>query len=229
MTFFRIGTGGVSGTYYPIGGLIADIISSPPGARPCDRGGSCGVPGLVGIAQSSNGAVANVDAISSGALESGFVQSDVAHWAYTGTGIYEGKPQGRESARHRQPLSREHPPGRAQGRRHQLGRGPRRQARVARRAGLRHAGRRQDHSRRLSASPRTICRPNTSSPAWRSPRCATTRWMPSSFVAGYPTGSVAELCATLGCELIPIDGPRGRRAARGVPVLRQGRDPGRHL
>ena len=50
--FFRIGTGGTAGTYYPIGGLIADIISSPPGARPCDRGGSCGVPGLVGIAQS---------------------------------------------------------------------------------------------------------------------------------------------------------------------------------
>src|SRR5918994_997382 len=90
MQFFRIGTGGVAGTYYPIGGLIADIISHPPGARPCDKGGSCGVPGLVAIAQSSNGAVANVDAIASGALESGFAQSDVAYWAYTGTGIYEG-------------------------------------------------------------------------------------------------------------------------------------------
>ena len=70
MRFFRIGTGGVAGTYYPIGGLIADIISNPPGARPCDKGGSCGVPGLVAIAQSSNGAVANVDAIASGNLES---------------------------------------------------------------------------------------------------------------------------------------------------------------
>jgi uncharacterized protein len=91
MQFFRIGTGGVAGTYYPIGGLIADIISNPPGARPCDKGGSCGVPGLVAIAQSSNGSVANVEAIASGELESGFVQSDIAHWAYTGTGIYEGK------------------------------------------------------------------------------------------------------------------------------------------
>jgi uncharacterized protein len=89
MTFFRIGTGGVSGTYYPIGGLIADIISNPPGARPCDKGGSCGVPGLVAIAQSSNGSVANVSAIETGALESGFVQSDVAYWAHTGTGIFE--------------------------------------------------------------------------------------------------------------------------------------------
>jgi TRAP transporter TAXI family solute receptor len=89
ITFFRIGTGGVTGTYYPIGGLIADIISNPPGARPCDKGGSCGVPGLVAIAQSSNGSVANVSAIETGALESGFVQSDVAYWAHTGTGIFE--------------------------------------------------------------------------------------------------------------------------------------------
>ena len=91
MRFFRIGTGGIAGTYYPIGGLIADIISSPPGARPCAKGGSCGVPGLVAIAQSSNGSVANVEAIGSGELESGFVQSDVAYWAYTGTGIFAGK------------------------------------------------------------------------------------------------------------------------------------------
>ena len=89
MRFFRIGTGGVAGTYYPIGGLIADIISNPPGSRPCNKGGSCGVPGLVAIAQSSNGSVANVNAIDAGELESGFVQSDVAYWAYTGTGIFE--------------------------------------------------------------------------------------------------------------------------------------------
>ncbi len=45
MTFFRIGTGGAGGTYYPIGGLLANAISSPPGSRACDKGGSCGVPG----------------------------------------------------------------------------------------------------------------------------------------------------------------------------------------
>ena len=91
MKFFRIGTGGTGGTYYPIGGLIAHAISNPPGSRPCERGGSCGVPGLVAIAQSSNGSVANISAIRSGALESGFAQSDVARWAYTGTGIYENR------------------------------------------------------------------------------------------------------------------------------------------
>ena len=45
MTFFRIGTGSAGGTYFPIGGLIANAISNPPGSRPCDKGGSCGVPG----------------------------------------------------------------------------------------------------------------------------------------------------------------------------------------
>jgi TRAP transporter TAXI family solute receptor len=89
--FFRIGTGGTAGTYYPIGGLIANAISNPPGSRACSEGGSCGVPGLVATAVASNGSVANINGITSGQMESGFTQSDVAFWAYTGTGVYEGK------------------------------------------------------------------------------------------------------------------------------------------
>ncbi len=91
--FFRIGTGGTAGTYYPIGGLLANAISNPPGSRECDKGGSCGVPGLVATAVASNGSVANINGITSGQMESGFTQSDVAYWAYTGTGVYEGKPK----------------------------------------------------------------------------------------------------------------------------------------
>ena len=75
---FRIGTGGVAGTYFPVGGLLADVISNPPGARPCDLGGSCGVEGLVAIAQSSDGSVANIRGMVDGTLESGLVQSDIA-------------------------------------------------------------------------------------------------------------------------------------------------------
>ena len=92
MSFFRIGTGGTAGTYYPIGGLIANAISNPPGSRACDDGGSCGVPGLVATAVASNGSVGNVNAINGGALEAGFSQSDVAYWAQTGTGLWEGQP-----------------------------------------------------------------------------------------------------------------------------------------
>jgi len=88
MQFFRIGTGGVAGTYYPIGGMMAHAISNPPGDRPCNKGGSCGPPGLVVIAQSSNGSVANVKGIQRGRLESGLVQADIAYWAYTGSGAF---------------------------------------------------------------------------------------------------------------------------------------------
>jgi TRAP transporter TAXI family solute receptor len=93
MKLFRIGTAGTAGTYYPLAGVIANAISNPPGSRPCAEGGSCGVPGLVATAVASNGSVANIDAISDGSMESGFTQSDVAYWAYTGTGIYDGKPR----------------------------------------------------------------------------------------------------------------------------------------
>ena len=89
--FFRIGTGGTAGTYYPIGGLIANAISNPPGSRACEEGGSCGVPGLIATALSATGSVANVNAIQGGTLESGFAQSDVATWAQTGTGIWEDR------------------------------------------------------------------------------------------------------------------------------------------
>jgi TRAP transporter TAXI family solute receptor len=34
-----------------------------------------------------------VAAIASGSAQSGFVQSDIAYWAYTGTAIYEGRPK----------------------------------------------------------------------------------------------------------------------------------------
>jgi TRAP transporter TAXI family solute receptor len=93
ITFFRILTGGTVGTYFPIGGLIANAISNPPGSRPCIEGGSCGVPGLVATSVASNGSVANVSAIGAGTAQSGFVQSDIAFWAYSGTGIYGGRPK----------------------------------------------------------------------------------------------------------------------------------------
>jgi len=93
ITFFRILTGGTVGTYFPIGGLIANAISNPPGSRPCADGGSCGVPGLVASSVASNGSVANVAAIAAGNAQSGFVQSDIAYWAYNATGIYNGRPK----------------------------------------------------------------------------------------------------------------------------------------
>ena len=90
LKFFTIGTGGTAYTYYPVGGVIANAISKPPGSRECGKGGSCGVDGLIASAVSSRGSVDNINAITSGLRNSGFAQSDVAFWAYTGTGTMEG-------------------------------------------------------------------------------------------------------------------------------------------
>jgi uncharacterized protein len=206
MQFFRIGTGGVAGTYYPIGGLIADIISNPPGARPCDKGGSCGVPGLVAIAQSSNGSVANVDAIASGALESGFVQSDVAYWAHTGTGIYEGQGE-TENLRAITNLYPE-------------------SIHIVARKGAGIESVRDLRGKRVSldepgsgtlVDARIVLEAfglseGDLSPVYVKPSRAIAMidegQLDAFFiVAGYPTGSVPELCASIGCQLVPIEGP----------------------
>ena len=75
--YLRIGTGGTGGTYFPIGTLIAGIVSQPQK--------------IVATAQPSNGSLGNVIAVTSGALETGFSQADVATWAKSGTGIFEGR------------------------------------------------------------------------------------------------------------------------------------------
>ena len=89
LSLFRIGTGGIGGTYYPIAGMVAQAISNPSGS--CESNEICGVPGMVAVAQSSSGSVANVKDIASGRIESGFVQSDVAFWAFTGTEAFEAE------------------------------------------------------------------------------------------------------------------------------------------
>lgn len=91
-TFFRIGTGSAGGTYFPIGGTIANGISAPPGARPCDKGGQCGVPGLIAIAQSTTASVFNNTAVQNGELEAGLTSADVLLSMYEGSGKFEGKP-----------------------------------------------------------------------------------------------------------------------------------------
>lgn len=77
--YFRIGTGGTAGTYFPIGVLIAGAVS---------QAGK-----IVVTAQPSNGSLGNVIGVAGGTMESGFSQADVATWAQTGTGIFEERPR----------------------------------------------------------------------------------------------------------------------------------------
>src|SRR5690606_8333081 len=71
--FISIGTGGVTGVYYPAGGAICRLMNQ----KRKDHGIRCSV-------ESTGGSVFNVNAIRSGELEFGVVQSDVQFNAYNG-------------------------------------------------------------------------------------------------------------------------------------------------
>ena len=87
--FFRIATGTSAGTSFPIGRVIASAITNPPGSRACEDGGSCGVPGLIAVAHSTQGPLQNLQMIGRGMVESGFVEADLAAWAYQGEGVFQ--------------------------------------------------------------------------------------------------------------------------------------------
>jgi uncharacterized protein len=89
--FFRIGAAATAGSFFEIGGVLASAISKPAGSLPCEQGGSCGVPGLVAVAQATLGSVENLRMVASDQIESGIAQSDVVSWAYAGTGAFTGE------------------------------------------------------------------------------------------------------------------------------------------
>jgi len=78
-SFFAIATGGTGGTYYPLGGVLAQALSNK-------------IPNIIITAQSGNASVANCNLIRSSEIESAFVQNNVAYAAFTGTAQFEGKP-----------------------------------------------------------------------------------------------------------------------------------------
>ncbi|MDR3355252.1 MAG: TAXI family TRAP transporter solute-binding subunit [Synergistaceae bacterium] len=73
--FLSIATGGTSGTYYPIGGAIAQAVS---------KGGA-----IQATAETSNASVANVNLVATKEIEVAFVQNDITFWAYTGGMMFE--------------------------------------------------------------------------------------------------------------------------------------------
>ena len=69
-TFLSIATGGTSGTYYPIGGAIAQAVS---------KGSD-----IQATAETGNASVANINLVGKGDIEVAFAQNDISYWAYNG-------------------------------------------------------------------------------------------------------------------------------------------------
>lgn len=76
--FLSLLTGGTSGTYYPLGGAIAKIITDETGIQT--------------DAQSSNASADNIIALRDGEAELAFTQTDVVAYAEQGINAFEGEP-----------------------------------------------------------------------------------------------------------------------------------------
>jgi len=77
-SFVTIGTGGVTGVYYPTGGAICRLVNRGRS----EHGIRCGV-------ESTGGSVYNINAIRGGELEFGVAQSDWQYHAFNGTSRFE--------------------------------------------------------------------------------------------------------------------------------------------
>ena len=92
---FEVATGSTAGTYFPMGELIAGIVSHPPGLARCEARGVCGPPGLIVSARTSEGAVANVLSVNAGSVDSGLAQANVVADSVAGRGAF--RKAGRQS------------------------------------------------------------------------------------------------------------------------------------
>ena len=81
-TFVTIGTGGITGVYYPTGGAIAKIVNAKKDKYD-----------IRATVESTGASVFNINAIMAGDLEFGIAQPDRQYQAYNGLSEWEGKPQ----------------------------------------------------------------------------------------------------------------------------------------
>ena len=85
---FQISTGSTTGSYFPVGQLLADLLSHPPGVGRCQAADVCGPAGLIVSTRASEGSIANVTAVNSGNVSSGIAQTDVVALAVAGKGPF---------------------------------------------------------------------------------------------------------------------------------------------
>ncbi len=80
-TFITIGTGGITGVYYPTGGAIAKIVN--------DRADEFGIKAT---AEATGASIFNINAVKGGNLDFGIAQADSQYLAYNGKGEWENAP-----------------------------------------------------------------------------------------------------------------------------------------
>ncbi|MBP5200411.1 MAG: TAXI family TRAP transporter solute-binding subunit [Schwartzia sp.] len=76
--FINIATGGTAGTYYPIGGAMAEILNKS-------------IPGMNASAQSTGASVANINMLKDGSVDLAIVQNDLTYYASNGVEMFKDK------------------------------------------------------------------------------------------------------------------------------------------
>lgn len=76
--FINIGTGGTAGTYYPLGGAVAEILNK-------------NIPNMSASAQSTGATVANINMLKENSVEMAFVQNDIIYYAANGIEMFKDK------------------------------------------------------------------------------------------------------------------------------------------
>ena len=76
--FINIATGGTAGTYYPLGGAMAEILNKT-------------IPGMNASAQSTGATVANINMLKDGSVDMAIVQNDITYYAANGTEMFKDK------------------------------------------------------------------------------------------------------------------------------------------
>lgn len=76
--FITIATGGTAGTYFPLGGALADIWNK-------------NIPKMNATAQSTGASIANINLLKGNNVDIVFTQNDVANYSYNGTELLKGQ------------------------------------------------------------------------------------------------------------------------------------------
>ncbi|MCR5437985.1 MAG: TAXI family TRAP transporter solute-binding subunit [Selenomonas sp.] len=76
--FLNIATGGTAGTYYPIGGAMAEILNKD-------------IKGMNASAQSTGATVANINMLKDGSVDLAIVQNDITYYAVNGMEMFQDK------------------------------------------------------------------------------------------------------------------------------------------
>lgn len=80
--FVTIATGGTAGAYYPLGGALSNIFNT--------------IEGVISNSQATGASVENIGLVASKEAEMGFVQNDVAYYAWEGIESFQGKEKVRD-------------------------------------------------------------------------------------------------------------------------------------